>query len=365
MMLLVILMIGLKPGDISPQNHASWLPDRTGLHFETYGIAYADSISDLVASHITPGKAFSIELAYRAKEYQADGFHFILLLHGGQDEKQLLVGQWRSSLIVMNGDDYAHRKRTERITATPPDDDQDMQFVTVTSGSDGTSIFFNGKMAARKTGFQLEVPESKITRLLIGNSVYGNHSWEGDIYGMALFGRTLSEEEVATHYDEWLKGENFSFLKKDTPTILYTLDGDGENQAVGTANESHDLQVPPRMKILSPAFFFQKWNIQRIKHILGDKDAWLNFFGFVPLGFLMVATFSRLGGRFGTHALPIALLSGFLVSLWIETVQAWMPARSSDMQDLILNTAGTLAGALAFKYLLRGKEKHEEREVGR
>ncbi len=352
--ILVILSVGLKPKDFSPPNHAEWIAGRTGLHFEKYGIAYTDSISDLIQAHISPQKAFSIEVALKAKNFSEDGFHFILLIHGGVDGSQLLIGQWRSSLIIMNGDDYEYRRKSDRITVTPVSESPETQFLTVTTGKGGTGVYLNGKLAAAKKEMRLEMPDSKNTRLLIGNSVYGNYHWEGDIYGVAVFGKALSGEEVERHYNSWTKHLNFSsFAASFDPLLLYNLEGNGMNTAVRDPDTPHSLQIPPRLKILIPSFFFQKWNILRFhRNLFKDRDAVLNFFGFIPLGLLLAATLAKRGGRLGTHCVSLPLATGFLLSLLIETVQAWMPARSSDMQDLILNTAGTLAGALLCRFLL-------------
>ena len=68
------------------------------------------------------------------------------------------------------------------------------------------------------------------------------------------------------------------------------------------------------------------------------------FFGnivwFVPFGFLL--------RRFGC-SLPRTLLLGFALSLAIETLQFVFATGFSELDDLILNTAGACLGALAGK----------------
>jgi VanZ family protein len=159
---------------------------------------------------------------------------------------------------------------------------------------------------------------------------------------------------VAAHYNGWTEKQNFTYATRTPPVILYNLDQNGTNRAPQVTGVSHALQVPSRMKLLLPSFFFQEWNFKKIgKSFFNNRDAILNFFGFIPLGLLLGATLIKLGGRLKTHSVFISVAIGFLVSLWIETLQAWMPARSSDMQDLFLNTAGTLVGALCCRYLFQ------------
>lgn len=361
LVLLIILIVGLRPKIVSPHNHAKWITDRTGLRFEKYGIAYTDSISNLIRTDIIPRNSFSIEFAIKAKDFSEEGFHFILLLHGGRDIDQLLIGQWRSSLIVMNGDDYEHSRKTPRLTVTSSDELPETQFLTVTTGSDGTRIYLDGRLAAAKKDMRLELPKGENVRLVAGNSVYGSHPWEGDLYGLAVFDKALSEDEVATHYSGWSGNLNFTFTQTLAPVILYNLDQTGINRVTQGADDSHALQVPPRMKPLLPSFFFQNWDFRKVgRNLFKDLDAALNLFGFIPLGLLLGATLIKVGGKFRAHCVSISLATGFLVSLWIETLQAWMPVRGSDMQDLILNTAGTLVGALCCKYFLLSKEKGTE-----
>jgi hypothetical protein len=224
--------------------------------------------------------------------------------------------------------------------------------VTVTSDGEGTRIYLDGQLAAAKSDMLLELPRGENVRLVAGNSAYGNHPWEGDLYGVDFFGRALSDEEVAAHYSGWSEKLEFTYTTPLPPVIRYNLDQSGVNQATRGSDTPHNLQVPTRMKLLQPNFFFQKWDLRKIgKSLFKSRDALINLFGFVPLGLLLGATLIKLGGKYRTHCVSLSLATGFLVSLWIETLQAWMPARSSDMQDLVLNTAGTLVGALCCRYL--------------
>ena len=50
------------------------------------------------------------------------------------------MGQWRSWLIVMNGDDYAYREKTNRISVDAASSAPTTRFVTITSGQEGTEI---------------------------------------------------------------------------------------------------------------------------------------------------------------------------------------------------------------------------------
>jgi glycopeptide antibiotics resistance protein len=91
------------------------------------------------------------------------------------------------------------------------------------------------------------------------------------------------------------------------------------------------ILAPPR-----PGFEFNRTLIQ---------DIIINLVGFIPFGFVLTATLIKLGGSFEKRGVIIAAALCFSVSLLIEILQAWIPSRSSDGLDLLLNTIGALIGA--------------------
>ena len=348
-----ILVIGLKPKDFFPPNNAAWLTDRTGIRFEKNSIAYTDPITNLIHEHISPEREFSIEIALKPKSFQEEGFSFIFSIHGGHDRSQFLIGQWRASLIVMNGDDYDNHRKTKRIFFKSTSAVPNMQLLTVTTDSEGSKIYIDGHLVSSRKDLHLEIPDEKTARLLLGNSVYGNHPWKGEIYGVAVFEKLLSQKDVEVHFQSWSKNRRFPLAKQPPPSILFPLDEKGGTLAADYTDAAHFLHIPSKMKILSPSLFSRgRLGLLFSRSIFTNRDALLNFFGFIPLGVLLSATLFRLGGRSERHSITITLAAGFFVSLFIETVQAWMPDRSSDIQDLILNTAGALTGAVICKYFL-------------
>ena len=80
------------------------------------------------------------------------------------------------------------------------------------------------------------------------------------------------------------------------------------------------------------------------------RDVLGNVAVFVPIG-LAVAAALR-GSR--RRRLSLATLAGFLLSLFIETVQFGIATRATDVDDLIFNTLGALLGAGTYA-LLRGR----------
>lgn len=73
-----------------------------------------------------------------------------------------------------------------------------------------------------------------------------------------------------------------------------------------------------------------------------------NIIGFVPFGLCFCACLSAHKVR---RAALATVTLGALTSLTIEVLQAYLPTRDSGMTDIITNTLGTYAGAVAWKAL--------------
>ena len=74
-------------------------------------------------------------------------------------------------------------------------------------------------------------------------------------------------------------------------------------------------------------------------------DFVINFFGFSPLGYLMMSYFSgdaRLRGK--EHAIALTLISGLGISMMLELIQYLIPGRVSSLYDFLANGLGILVG---------------------
>ena len=117
-LLLIILIAGLRPKWFRFANDVNWIADRSGIRFGRTGIAYTNPLNDLIKENISNTDGFSMEIALKPASYRGRRFRFILALHDGKDSDQLVMGQWRSWFIVMNGDDYAYKRKIGRISVS-------------------------------------------------------------------------------------------------------------------------------------------------------------------------------------------------------------------------------------------------------
>ena len=342
--LFVMLFFGLRPKGYHFINNVKWISNPPGIRFTGYGIAYTEPIKDFSSVSEMNTNGFSIEIALKPASFHEPGFDFLFAIHNGNDGKQLVIGQYRSWLIAMNGDDYDHRRRTKRIAVNLAEALPIPQFATITTGKDGTYIYLNGRLIRTKRDLTLKIPEGENGRLLLGNSVYGRHHWMGDVMGLAVYRYPLSDQDVTMHFNHWLKDGNFLFAKKYKPDMLYVFDEKNGDKVMDRTGGNNDFHIPSIMKELKKTILaFPRnrpgFNIEFI------EDVMINLVGFIPFGFFLNATFVKAGDGFEKHGVLIAVALCFFVSLFIEVLQAWIPSRSSDVLDLVLNTAGGLLGA--------------------
>lgn len=231
--------------------------------------------------------------------------------------------------------------------------------ITIVSDKTGTRLFLDGALKQSNKDLVLRYPIGATqTRLVVANGVAGRNPWAGTIMGLAVYNYGLKNDVIVRHFQMWLTKHNFSTYKQHEPRLLYAFDEGQGKRVYNKLGDGLDLFVPTWIKVLQhKAFSWPQWeDLGRLDRV---KDMLVNFTGFIPLGFLLIATLSRLEKFRVRRALLIALIGSFLFSLGIEIVQVWIPYRHSSMPDLILNTLGGGFGALLF-LMIRIPSKKEK-----
>jgi len=196
-----VLFFGLRPKDYDFSNTVSLIDERGGLRFEKYGMTYTQPFGAEMVSRLKNLKDFTIALNFKPRPDFDGGFGLVLVMHDGNDADQLVIGQWKNHIIAMNGDDYAHKRRLPRISF---DISKNLKIdkagsgirVVLTSDRKGTQLYVEGQLVKEKPNMILKVPAGEGTRLILGNSPYGSASWQGDIYGLAIYPGAFSEKDI-------------------------------------------------------------------------------------------------------------------------------------------------------------------------
>ena len=189
--------------------------------------------------------------------------------------------------------------------------------------------------------------------MVIGNDPTGTKPWTGKIHGLAIYNHALTREKVIKHFEKWRGGSALSLLKEQNIIALYPLDEKSGQLIHNAVSNRLHLSIPAKFKILKKNFLDLSDNAFKLNGS-NLRDLWINILGFVPLGFLLFLVFKSYSQPLKTSALRITILTvvgGTALSLFVEILQAYLPARNSSLSDLIFNSAGTGLGvilALAF-----------------
>ena len=270
-----------------------------------------------------------IDIGLKPETQAENGFSHLLTFYDGDDDTQLVIGQYLHSIIIMKGNDYENRRHLTRLVVDAQNWLPGENNMVITFDGGHAQAVINGKVVGKREGLGLDANISeRRARIILGNSADAKHPWEGEIYRLCLNqgGTSLSgsSKEVA----------------------IYPFDEKTGNVAKDHSGNKNDMHIPKWLIPLKFRFLQAKLDGMSWK-LAGDFA--INFFGFIPFGLVVAARFWRKGeGRAGFLILKVAVC-GFLFSLMIESAQVWMPSRSSDLFDLVMNTAGAAVGGVIFK----------------
>ena len=221
-------------------------------------------------------------------------------------------------------------------------------FFTITSSFGGTNIYSDGKLLRQYPDFKLSMQDFS-GRLMMGDAPGLGDNWSGEIRGLAIYGRQLSADEVAKHYTAWLHSNSNGFEGMRDAFALYRLKEGGGDVAHNQVDTTADVQIPGRFFILHKQFLELPWDEFYVGWSYWANVA-LNVIAFFPLGFFFCALFWSM--TIMERRLLATISLGFVVSLTIEVLQAFLPTRKSGVTDLLTNTLGTALGAMSYKYVV-------------
>src|SRR5215467_12265541 len=298
---LVILYLGLWPYNIGsaagihwiktsngarrlvifPPNEVEWLKDGPGLHFGDYGSIF--SAGDFAAKATAgTGSTFEVWLEPAVTE----DFTTTLAFSKEENPLQFRMRQLEDSLSVSRTRrDAEQEAHNDRIWVEHVFHEHQKLLITLSSGSEGTAVYLNGKL--RQNYPQLKLDASDFTgRFVFGNSPLGHETWGGELRGMAIFPFEADAGTARSHYEIWSAGADFSTETLASASALYQF-----KEGVGSVTRSAvagapDLMIPASFRTMRPILLAPFW-----KEYDGNWDYWvdtfMNVIAFVPFGFLL------------------------------------------------------------------------------
>ena len=335
--LVVILCLGLWPLHV-PVNDVSWLGSRNGLRLGHYSTVVGSA--PLAAPEAVDG---SVEIWLEPARIWNEGT--FLSFSQPDPFAGLRMKQFLTDLEL----EKRSLGKTERISVAEVFRPKRPRFITVTSAASGTVIYLDGVAAKSTPGFRYS-PEEFAGRLILGDAPGQSDSWAGMLFGAAVYRTELTSEQVLSHYRNWSETGNPRAGAAEHCVALYPM-----NERTGTlvhnqAGSAGELRIPPKYVVVDQIFLEPVW-----QEFSPSRAYWgavfKNVVGFLPVGFAFYAYLAGVRGI--RRGVVITTLSGTLISLTIEVLQAFLPTRDSGTSDLITNTLGTWLGVLLYLRLHR------------
>jgi VanZ family protein len=343
-----ILCCTLWPFDPFPRNRVSWLVQANGLRFGQRSVVVSEQPLGLDKA-VSNEDANTIELWIRPAN--TSSVSTVLDIYDPGNPWRFLIRQYHAGLIISH-DVPVPGAKPRRIKIDIDDGLQQDQlaFLTITSGATGARVYFDGNLKKAFPRFQIS-RNDLAGQLVLGSSTVQPDAWSGEVHGLALYSRELTPEEVFESCVRWAKNDVTETVVADL-IAGYPFAERAGNVVHAQGTNPRDLLIPkiyrvPHHSFLTPPWreFDPGWDYL--------SDVLRNIAGFLPLGFLLCALFQRYQSF--RRAVLYATLLGGTLSLCIEILQAYIPQRGSGMTDIITNTLGTALGALLLRSEIASK----------
>ncbi len=361
-----LVAILLRPFDFqSPvaQNGAQWLKPK-GIEFATPGIARSASATTRLTAALKRASGLTLEVWAAASGKKLYGPARIVSLSLSSARRNFTLGQAGRDLAMLlrttqtNLSGYKPHLRVPDVFATTA-----LQHIVVAYNHFWQEVYVNGRLARRAP-----IPGGDFSNwdtdydLLLGNEATGDAPWLGRLYRVAIYGRAMSDREIARHY-----ATGPAAALSASPDVLVAL----YDFAAGSGARIRDISgATPALELAIPVRFIE--NSDRFlawpKRIQSYGAAeWLeivaNVLLFMPLGYFLYLALTRYNAR-GWSGAVTAVLAGGLLSLAVESAQFCLVGRASSLLDVLTNTAGAALGTALYA-CLTGPTSHAARGTRR
>ena len=350
---LAILIIGLWPFGYPIPNRVTLLSDAPGIRFtgskgraklNAGGVVYTPGpLTIRRTKHSATGSMTLVFKAEAASEFTS-GVGTIVALCDEENRLKLLFGQWRTHLIIRTFYFATDRRGpyTEigvRDVLTPGKPG----LITVTSTSNGTKIYDEGELVRSVAHVRLlpEAVDFSGYRIYLGNEPDVSAPWKGELYGLGLYDRALTADEVFKSYRSWNHKPPSYANPGDNAVVKYSFANAKGMKVPDVLGDGNYLLIPERFDLV------QRPLERSIGYKINVEDVFINILGFIPFGFLGVLWLRQRWRGPIVGVAVLVVLAGFAVSFGIEQAQAYLPTRNSSLLDLITNVVGTTFGVIA------------------
>lgn len=325
--ILIMIFAGFVPMGFSRLQRAEWVTEaETGLRFSGKALVYTDRF--IRSSGDADGLTISLLLSPVFQDEPA--FGPILSLYDKEDNTQITVGQWNRSLMVLAGNDFSNSRQEPKMYISIPSEEKIQIFVT--SNRQGTAVYIDNIQVGFNPNLILPLPANPDdSYMTVGSSIFAWEPWVGTIHSLEIYDEVVFPESEDSGTQ---------------PLVSYRFDEQDGNFVKDDSGNGLDLYIAEKWIRLDRRFL----RVPDLESLYQEEMQWdvvINFFGFMPFGFLLFLVCRR---RFKIKRLLgvlFVLAWSFIFSLSIESIQILLPARDSSLLDLILNSLGGMSGGIA------------------
>jgi len=349
------------------KNDTHWIENSNGIEFLGIGQAVSNASTKELFDRLVNGKGMTLEVWLETEDLNQAGPARILTYSKNKGLCNFNLAQAFDKLIF--------RLRTTKTSlggASPslviPDtfSSRSLKHVVITYDFSDQKVYFNGEQRAQSTVLKGDFSNwDPSYELVIGNEVTGDRPWKGKIYYVAVFDRGLTELEIHQNYISRLRmlkegGIKPSSLSTKYPITRYIFD-EGKGDVIhdsGLSLKPVNLFIPEYIKYKKESFF--SYLKKSLKSMSRFSDLIINILIFIPLGILINGALRK---RYGLKMKIsiIALFTGTLFSLSVESLQYFSMTRNSSLIDVFTNMTGVAIGVVLYRvynFYLNYKAEH-------
>jgi VanZ like family len=342
-----MFIAGLWPFNPLPKNEVSWLADRNGLRFGDNSAILSKGPFEVADQE--RDSFCSLEIYLRPASVYVRQSITILDFYTPDNPLQFRLAQHLDHFFVSR--DYKDKQNsliTAEIEIEHAFRQEEPVLFTITSGPTGTSSYRNGVFVDVSRRFGLSCMDFA-GQLIIGNSPLRYNAWQGELLGLAIYDQKLTPETVLERYAAWAQqwSSGSSNNQRVSSLGFYSFQERSGRTIHNCFGPAPNLDIPTKFTILHKQILRSPW-VEFSTDASYLKDVLVNVAGFVPFGFFF-CWYSTRHGQW-SRAVAVTIIVGGILSLTIEILQAFVPARDSGMTDVITNTIGTMLGAVLWKW---------------
>lgn len=354
--LFITLSFGLYPKDFG-SHHKPAIDQDGHLGFTKYSLASAKlnfpsrPVSDTYLQNL------NINIALTIPVVPNHGNHFTVLfsIHDSAGYNRMLLGQWKSTLVVMSGTDYRNQDKKPRLTASLKSVNgyvyPEAIRVVIEANPTATSLIINDQLIASNPDY-IPVWTADEHTVSLGNIPSRKQGWTGSLSTFDLNASNCVSKAVELHNESCEDTYTLSLNK-----LLASASDTNQSPNKSDNNMTSAWTLHPAYSLHSAEWLSIK-SLVNIRSTAFLNDVAINFLGFIPLALTTFAfTFSRY--KHSTTIL-LSIVVTITVSVLIESLQIYIPSRTSSLVDLIVNSSASVLTVLSCSTILHIRRNKNE-----